>query len=109
VGEGAILSILEHRASLGRLRSLHELCEGVDLRLVNKRVLEALVKAGALDSLVPPGPERPVRLLRAQLMAALDAAVEHGNRSQRDRDRGRPTCSGRATRGRRGERHRAAA
>jgi DNA polymerase III subunit alpha len=94
VGEGAILSILEHRARLGRLRSLHELCEGVDLRLVNKRVLEALAKAGALDSLVPPGPERPVRLLRAQLMAALDAAVEHGNRAQRDRDRGQADLFG---------------
>jgi DNA polymerase III subunit alpha len=94
VGEGAILSILQHRSSVGRIRSLHELCEGVDLRLVNKRVLEALVKAGALDSLAPPGPTRPLRLLRAQLMAAVDAAVEQGSRAQRDRDRGQADLFG---------------
>jgi DNA polymerase-3 subunit alpha len=97
VGEHAIKSILEHRAELGRFRSLHEICEGVDLRLVNKRVLESLVKAGAMDSLAPPpadGSTRPVRQLRAQLMAALDAAVEHGNRSQRDRDRGQADLFG---------------
>jgi len=89
VGENAILSILERRAQEGRFRSLHEVCEGVDLRLVNKRVLESLVKAGAMDRLAPPdGVDRPLRLLRAQLMAALDAAVEHGNRSQRDRELG---------------------
>jgi DNA polymerase-3 subunit alpha len=67
----------------------------VDLRLVNKRVLESLVKAGAMDGLAPPdGVERPLRLLRAQLMAALDAAVEHGNRSQRDRDLGQADLFG---------------
>jgi DNA polymerase-3 subunit alpha len=97
VGENAILSILEHRKALGRFRTLHEICEGVDLRLVNKRVLESLVKAGAVDSLAPAGPDgstRPLRQLRAQLMAALDAAVEHGNRSQRDRDLGQADLFG---------------
>ncbi len=55
VGEGAIESMLAVRNELGgAIRSLHQLCEGLDLRLVNKRVFEALVKAGALDSLVPP-------------------------------------------------------
>ena len=39
------------RKELGRIDSLHTLCEQADLRLVNKRVLESLVKAGALDSL----------------------------------------------------------
>ena len=98
VGEGAIESILAVRAaSGGRLRSLQQLCEGLDLRLVNKRVLEALVKAGALDSLAPPAPagvDRPLRKLRAQLMAALDAAVEHGARVQRDRDLGQADLFG---------------
>ena len=57
VGEGAIESMLAVRKELGGpIRSLHQLCEGLDLRLVNKRVFEALVKAGALDSLVPPPP-----------------------------------------------------
>ena len=51
VGEGAIESLLAVREKQGRIRSLHTLCEELDLRLVNKRVIESLVKAGALDSL----------------------------------------------------------
>ena len=58
VGEGAILSMLAVRKERGRIDSLYTLCEHVDLRLVNKRVLESLVKAGALDSLVPTAPTR---------------------------------------------------
>ena len=53
VGEGAIASILESRKRTGRVGSLFTLCEDVDLRLVNKRVLESLIKAGAFDSSVP--------------------------------------------------------
>ena len=50
VGEGAIASILGVRAAQGTITSLHALCDELDLRLVNKRVLESLVKAGAFDS-----------------------------------------------------------
>ena len=99
VGEGAIESMLAVRKELGgAIRSLHQLCEGLDLRLVNKRVFEALVKAGALDSLVPPpaaGAEPlPLRVARARLMAAIDSAVEHGARVQRDRDLGQADLFG---------------
>jgi DNA polymerase-3 subunit alpha len=85
VGEGAILSMLGVRKELGRIDSLYTLCEQVDQRLVNKRPLESLVKAGAFDSLVPAGtiPSR-----RARLFAAVDKAIEHGSRHQRDRDKG---------------------
>ena len=51
VGEGAILSMLASRKANGAIRALEVFCEHVDLRLVNKRVVEGLVKAGALDSL----------------------------------------------------------
>ena len=64
VGETAIRSILEHRRTRGRIQALHELCEGVDLRLVNKRVLESLVKAGALDSLAAPTAREPTPFQR---------------------------------------------
>jgi len=99
VGEGAIESILAARAAQGgRVHSLHQLCEGLDLRLANKRVFEALVKAGALDSLVPPPHDGsdppPLRLSRARLMAAIDSAVEHGARVQRDRDLGQADLFG---------------
>jgi DNA polymerase-3 subunit alpha len=85
VGEGAILSMLGVRTDTGSIDSLYALCECVDLRLVNKRVLESLIKAGALDSVAPHGPA-PVR--RARLFAAVDRAIDHGGRHQRDRDKG---------------------
>ncbi len=83
-GEGAIASILAVRQARGRIGSLYELCEDVDLRLVNKRVLESLVKAGGFDSLVGGAPA----VARARLLAACDRAIEHGGRHQRDRDKG---------------------
>ncbi len=91
VGEGAIASLLQVRTRQGRIQSLHRLCEDVDLRLVNKRVFESLAKSGAFDSLAGSGgaapTERP-QVLRPRLMVAVDAAVEYGNRHQRDRDKG---------------------
>jgi DNA polymerase-3 subunit alpha len=87
VGEGAVLSILAARRELGRIDSLFTLCEHADLRLVNKRVLESLVKAGALDSLVPNAAD-DARRARARLFAAADKALEHGGRHQRDKEKG---------------------
>ena len=55
LGEGAIHAIIEVRERTGQVTSLHQLCEELDLRIVNKKVLEALVKSGACDSLVPAG------------------------------------------------------
>src|SRR5436190_10544588 len=73
VGEGAIESLLQVRAKQGRISSLHALCEDLDLRLVNKRVFESLVKAGAFDSL---GADLGLssRELRPRLLATVDAA-----------------------------------
>ena len=89
VGAGAIDSILDVRQRAGRISSMHALCEELDLRLVNKRVLESLVKAGAFDSLAgESGDDSPAPAFRPRLLAAIDAACEHGNRRQRDRDRG---------------------
>jgi DNA polymerase-3 subunit alpha len=86
LGEGAINSIIDARAKLGGpIPSLHALCEILDLRLVNKRVFEALVKSGACDAL---------GFTRAQLFASIDAAVEHGARTQRDRELGQSDLFG---------------
>ena len=74
VGPNAIESILEGRAERGTYRSIYEFCEKVDLRVLNRRVLESLIKSGAMDSLGH----------RAQLMAVLDKAVERGEKAQRD-------------------------
>jgi DNA polymerase-3 subunit alpha len=53
---------------------------------VNKRVLESLIKSGAVDSLAGPGVAPAAA--RARLFAAVDRAIEHGGRHQRDRDKG---------------------
>jgi len=93
LGDTAITAILDARRQLGgRIPSLHALCEIVDLRVVNKRVLEALVKSGACDSLVVAGKDAavgdPIPLARARLFAAIDGACEHGARTQRNREFG---------------------
>ena len=93
VGEGAIQSMLAVRQALGRIDSLYTLCEHADLRLVNKRVLESLVKAGAMDSLLAAS-AGSVASRRARLFAAVDKALEHGGRHQRDRDKGQSQLFG---------------
>jgi DNA polymerase-3 subunit alpha len=97
VGEGAIESLLAVRAKQGRIASLHALCEDLDLRLANKRVFESLVKAGAFDSLAAADPELarvPSGAFRPRLMAAIDAACEHGARHQRDKEEGQAQLFG---------------
>ncbi len=97
VGEGAIESLLEVRAKQGRISSLHALCEDLDLRLVNKRVFESLVKAGAFDAVGRQDPtlaDLPSAALRPRLLAAIDAACENGARLQRDRSEGQAQLFG---------------
>ena len=74
VGHNAIESIVVARKEIGAFRSIFQFCEKVDLRLLNKRVLESLIKAGAMDPLGR----------RAQLMAVADTAMEHAQKTQRD-------------------------
>ncbi len=79
VGLGAVEAILAVRKEAGPFTSLVDLVERVDPRVVNRRVLESLVKAGALDS---------IGLARAQLLQMLDEAMEAGQRVQRARASG---------------------
>ncbi|APR04866.1 DNA polymerase III subunit alpha [Thauera chlorobenzoica] len=70
-GEPAVRTILAARAKGGAFRDLFEFCERVDRRLVNRRVIEALIRAGAMDALA--GHQG---LDRAQLMATVALAME---------------------------------
>jgi DNA polymerase-3 subunit alpha len=79
LGQKAIEAIVAARARGGRFTSLVDFCRRLDLQLVNRRVVESLIKAGAFDS---------IGRARAQLMAALDGALEAGQRHQRERDEG---------------------
>jgi len=79
VGGNAIESIVAARKKLGRnFKSFFEFCEEVDLRLLNKRVLESLIKSGAMDCFGR----------RAQLMQALDTAIDQAWKAQRDAESG---------------------
>jgi len=78
VGGNAIESIVTARKKLGKFKSIYEFCENVDLRLLNKRVMESLIKSGAMDSLGR----------RAQLMAVLDKAMDQAQKTQRDAESG---------------------
>src|SRR5215469_13488427 len=78
VGHNAIDSIVAGRKKLGKYRDIFEFCESVDLRLLNKRVLESLIKSGAMDSMGR----------RAQLMAVIDRAIERAQKAQRDAENG---------------------
>jgi DNA polymerase-3 subunit alpha len=72
VGRAAIDSILQERESGGKFRDLFDLCQRVDARKVNKRVLEALIRSGAADGL---GPGRSSML--ASLGKAMQLAEQH--------------------------------
>src|SRR5437667_10205499 len=78
VGVNAIESIVAAKNNSGKFESIYEFCEKVDLRLLNKRVLESLIKSGAMDAFGH----------RAQLMAVTEKAMERAQKTQRDAELG---------------------
>ena len=79
VGGNAIESVLKARDDAGgKFTDFWQFCEKVDLRVMNKRVIESLIKAGALDSLGKRGP----------LYAAVDKAMERAQKAQKDAAQG---------------------
>jgi DNA polymerase-3 subunit alpha len=76
VGEGAVEVIIQEREANGPFSSLFEFCERVDLRKVNKRVIESLIACGAFDS---------TGARRSQMMTLLEEALEYGQKVQRER------------------------
>ncbi|HEV3048844.1 MAG TPA: hypothetical protein VGX50_00965, partial [Longimicrobium sp.] len=79
VGEGAVRSIIAAREAEGPFKSMFDLLSRVDLRLCNKRVLEALICAGALDGFEEEGG-------RNQLLAGLDSAFANAQMIQKERE-----------------------
>jgi DNA polymerase-3 subunit alpha len=79
VGHGAVEAIVSAREAGGPFTSIYNFCERVNLNAINRRMMESLIKAGALDSLGGN---------RAQMCEALDRALETGMRVSRDRERG---------------------
>ncbi|MGB7760035.1 MAG: DNA polymerase III subunit alpha [Bryobacteraceae bacterium] len=79
LGQSAVEAIGRAREQLGRFRTIHQLAETVDLGAVNRRMIESLIRAGAMDSLEGT---------RAQKFAAVEGAMEAGQRAHRDRESG---------------------
>jgi DNA polymerase-3 subunit alpha len=84
VGRSAIDSLLAAREH-GPVRTLHELCARVDLRVCNRRVFESLIHSGALDSLEGN---------RAQLAAALDGVLQDAQAAQAEHQSGQGSLFG---------------
>jgi DNA polymerase-3 subunit alpha len=79
LGQSAVEAIGKARQEVGRFVSLHQFCEKVDLGAINRRMIESLIRAGAMDSLEGT---------RSQKFAAVEGAMEAGQRAWRDRESG---------------------
>jgi DNA polymerase-3 subunit alpha len=78
VGAHAAESLVEARKD-GPFASLDDLCKRVDLRLANRKVLESLIKCGAMDKF---------NLTRAQMFAGLNTIIESASRQQKEKAKG---------------------
>src|SRR5208283_3137608 len=90
LGQSAVEAITKARQEVGRFRSLHQFCEKVDLGAINRRMIESLIRAGAMDSLEGT---------RSQKFAVVESAMEAGQRAWRDRESGQVGLFGEAMAG----------
>jgi DNA polymerase-3 subunit alpha len=85
VGQNAVEAIIRARTTVGSFKSIHQFCEAVDMSAINRRVMESLIRGGAMDNLEGT---------RAQLLLALDGAMESGTRAAKDRASGQEDLFG---------------
>ena len=79
VGENTAKAICESRAARGNSQNIYGFCSAIEPRFLNRRVLESLVKAGAMDCFNAP---------RARLWAAIEGAMSHGQKMDHQRSVG---------------------
>ena len=79
VGEAAMQSVIDSRIQDGPYKDLFDFCHRVDLKKINKRTLEALIRSGALDCL---------GIERSSLMAQLPEAVQAADQARSNRETG---------------------
>ena len=79
VGEAAMQSVIDSRKQLGPFKDLFDFCHRIDLKKINKRTLEALIRSGALDCL---------GIERSSLMAQLPEAVQAADQARSNRESG---------------------
>lgn len=85
VGQNAIAMAIEERKQNGAFKDLFDFCCRVDSRQVNKKTIEALIKAGAFDGLGTP---------RSQMMASVEKAISAASHVQKDRQVGQESLFG---------------
>ncbi|GAC1030428.1 DNA polymerase III subunit alpha [Pseudomonas sp. No.21] len=94
VGEGPVEAITECRAEGGPFKDLFDFCNRIDLKRVNKRTLDALIRGGALDRLGPFFSEEPkayqagIDRNRAVLLASMEEAIQAAEQTARSHDSG---------------------
>jgi len=94
VGEGPVETIVQKRLEGGPFIDLFDFCARVDLKRINKRVMEALIRSGALDSLGPFFDTDQQRFLkqidrnRAALMASMEEAIASAEQTAKSADSG---------------------
>jgi DNA polymerase-3 subunit alpha len=79
IGDNAIDAILEERKRNGEFKDIFDYCERVNLRLANKRVLEALIKSGSMDCF---------KRKRSQLINVMEDAIANGQKQQKMKENG---------------------
>jgi len=94
VGEGPVETIVETRKAGGPFNDLFDFCARVDLKRINKRVMEALIRSGALDRLGPffaeevQAYQKQIDRNRAALMSAMEEAIASAEQTARSADSG---------------------
>jgi len=94
VGEGPVEAIVECRDEGGPFKDLFDFCNRVDLKRINKRTLEALIRGGALDRLGPFFSDEPkayqagIDRNRGVLLAAMEEAIQAAEQTARSHDSG---------------------
>ncbi len=84
-GEAAIIHLVENRDKKGLFRGLFDVCHRLDTRKVNRRVLEPLIRSGAMDGF---------GVSRAQLAASIDKALKSAEQKNRDAELGQDDLFG---------------
>ena len=85
VGDKAVEALEKERDQNGSYKSIYDFCERIDLHMLNKGSIEAIIKAGGFDSLGNH---------RSQYTAALEAAISAGQSAQKDRNSGQMNLFG---------------
>ena len=85
VGEAAVLHLMEEREKQGVYNSLFDVCQRLDTRKINRRVLEPLIRCGAMDGFKVP---------RENLLASVDKALRSAEQKNRNAERGQDDLFG---------------